>query len=183
MPTAEISGGRPEEIQRGSFVRCKRSRSLHFRGMNNEAPFAVEAALRRHFEREAHSQLGVTLRALLRSDADRLVCFDRSQVVDDFDVQRRYLVGCDIEQICMEAAQRDAHLLPAVGYVLSDERSRPERGAWLVRDDGAVVDPARSRRPFLGALGVKLRASEAALWTPSHPGAVGERSVAGLRVA
>ncbi|MEZ5076973.1 MAG: hypothetical protein R2725_05980 [Solirubrobacterales bacterium] len=140
-----------------------------------ETPFAVEAALRRHFHRETTgSQFGATLWQLVRSDQDRLVYFDGGRVIEDYDVQRRYVVGAD-ERVAIEAHQSDPSLTPVFGWVLSDPQIRPEQAAWLVSDDGDLLDPARSRRPFVGGLGVVLRATEIAAWTPDTVYAVALR--------
>lgn len=150
--------------------------------MSDQAPFAVQAALRRHYEREVHSQLGVTLRALLRSDGGRLAYFDATQVVNDYIVQRRYVAG-EVERVAIEAAQNDPNLSAAVGYEIGDLQSRPLESAWLVDGDGQVIDPAKSRRPVLGFLGVVLRSGELANWTPEQPGAVAERVTERMRVS
>lgn len=148
--------------------------------MNAEAPFAVEAALRRHFEREAHSQLGVTLRTLTRSDAARVTFWDGSLTVDNFHVQRKHVEG-EAERVVIEAAQLDATLTPCIGYVLSDSQHRPEASAWLLDQDGNVIDPSRRLRDVLGYFGIALRATEAANWTPTQPHAVAEGNVSGLQ--
>lgn len=136
--------------------------------MSDEQPFAIQAALRRHFEREVHSPLGVTLSQLLRTDAGRLQFFDPNRIVESFEIQRRYVVG-DVERIVIEAAQWDPTLSAAIGFELEDLQVRPEPSAWLVTADGDVIDPARSRRPVLGFLGIVLRNGEASNWTPELP--------------
>lgn len=176
MPETEISGGRPLEIRRGSFAACKRLPSLHFWGMTDEAPFAIQAALRRHFEREAHSQLGVTLQSLIRSDSSRLQFWDGNLVVDDLHIQRKYVEG-EAERVVIEAAQLDATLTPCIGYVLVDPQYRPTASAWLIDGDGNLIDPARRVRDSLAYIGVALRLTEAANWTPTQPHAVAERSI------
>ncbi|HVX33284.1 MAG TPA: hypothetical protein VHA80_09105 [Solirubrobacterales bacterium] len=132
--------------------------------MTPEAPFSVQAALVRHFEREVGSQLGMTLRALTRSDRDRLTFWDGDRIVDDFHVQRKYIDGRD-QQVVIEAAQLDGTLTPCVGY-LYVPNSRPVEGAWLLTADGDVIDPARRLRQVEGLYGIALRATEAANWTP-----------------
>ena len=150
--------------------------------MTDEAPFAVEAALRRHFEREAHSQLGVTLQTLIRSDGSRLQFWDGNVTVDDFHIQRRYIEG-EVERVVIEAAQLDATLTPCIGYVLTDLQHRPDPSAWLLNQEGNIIDPAhRVRREGLGYFGVALRATEAANWTPHQPHAVAESAVSRLAV-
>ena len=155
-------------------------KSLQSRGMSAESLFAVQAALRRHYERERHSQLGITLRTLTRSDAARLNFWDGSLTIDNYMVQRRYVDG-EIERCVIEAAQADATLAPCIGYTLEGGH-RPEASAWLLDHDGNVIDPARRLREVQGYLGVALRSTEAANWTPSQPHAVGERSI-GLQPA
>jgi hypothetical protein len=151
--------------------------------MTNEAPFAVEAALRRHVEREAQSLLGVTLQSLVRSDASRLTFWDGNLIVDDFHVQRRYVEG-EADRVVIESAQLDAALTPCIGYVLTDLQHRPEQSAWLLDREGNIIDPVRRvRRDGLGYFGVALRATEAANWTPSQPHAVAEGNVSGLQLA
>jgi hypothetical protein len=149
--------------------------------MTSEAPFSVQAALVRHFEREFSSQLGMTLRALLRSDRDRLTFWDGNLIVDDFHIQRKYIDGAD-QKVVIEAAQRDATLTPCIGYLYVPD-SRPIEGAWLLTADGHIVDPARGLRQVQGFLGVALKRSEQASWTPETPHAVSERRVHGHRVA
>jgi hypothetical protein len=130
-----------------------------------ETPFAVEAALGRHVHREStSSQFGAVLWQLVRSDQDRLQFFDGSRVVEDYLIQKRFVDGED-QRVCIEAHQADHSLRPVFGFVLAERQARPEQAAWLVRD-GDVIDPARSRRPFVGGIGVVLRATEIAAWTP-----------------
>jgi hypothetical protein len=148
--------------------------------MTNEAPFAVQAALVRHYEREFSSPLGITLRALGRSDRDRLTFWDGNLIVDDFHVQRKYIDGED-QRVVIEAAQLDGTLTPCIGYLYVSD-SRPIEGAWLLNADGNVIDPARRLRQVEGLYGIALRATEAANWTPETPHAVAERPVHGHRV-
>jgi hypothetical protein len=148
--------------------------------MTAEAPFSVLAALTRHYEREFSSQLGMTLRALQRSDRDRLEYFDGNRIVDNFDVQRRYFVGAD-QQVVMEAAQRDGTLTPCIGYLFVPD-SRPVEGAWLLTADGHIVDPARGLRQVQGFFGIALKRSEVANWTPETPHGVTERASHRMRV-
>jgi hypothetical protein len=143
--------------------------------MPDEAPYAVRAALRRHYEREAAAPLGVTLRRLLRSDADRLRFWDGRLTVANVHVERKY-VDREDERIAIEAAQLDGTLTPAFGYVVT-AGSRPQESAWLIDGNGNVIDPARRVRDVQGYLGVALRRAEAAHWTPSQPDAVGERAI------
>jgi hypothetical protein len=150
--------------------------------VTDEAPFAIEAALRRHAERETHSQLGITLQALVRSDASRLQFWDGSLTIDNFHVQGKYVDG-EIERVVIEAAQRDATLTPCIGYALTDSQQRPERSAWLLDLEGNIVDPARRLRDVRGFFGLALRATEAANWTPTQPHAIAEGNVSGLQVA
>lgn len=150
--------------------------------MTDEAPFAVQAALRRHFERETHSQLGITLQALVRSDGSRLQFWDGSLTIDHFYVQGKYVDG-EIERVVIEAAQRDATLTPCIGYALTDSQQRPEPSAWLLDLEGNIVDPARRLRDVRGFLGVALRATETANWTPTQPHAVADGNVSGLQMA
>lgn len=149
--------------------------------MTNEAPFSVTAALIRHYHREFSSQLGVTLRALQRSDRDRLTFWDGSLIVDNFDVQRRYFTGAD-QQVVIEAAQRDAKLTPCIGYLYVPD-SRPVEGAWLLTADGHIVDPARGLRQVEGFFGIALTPGERSRWTPTQPGAVAERAVSRHKIA
>lgn len=156
--------------------------SVYNSHMADLAPFGVQAELRRHFEREHQTQLGIVLRQLLRSDADRLDYFDGSRVEDDFRVQRRFVPG-EAERVCIEAAQNDADLTPCFGYLLADDKSRPMATAWLLRNsDNSIIDPGRGQHPFIGALGVALKATEAGNWTPHTPGAVAESNVSRLAI-
>jgi hypothetical protein len=148
--------------------------------MADEAPYAVEAALRRHFEREAQSQLGVTLRALTSSDADRLTFWDGTRGIGDHRVQQRYIES-EAERVVIEAAQRDGTLTPCIGYALTDIQYRPEESAWLLDREGNIIDPAYLR-DVLGYFGVALRATEAANWTPTQPDRVTEGNVSRLAV-
>jgi hypothetical protein len=147
---------------------------------DTEAPFAVEASLRRHFERERDSQLGFTLRALLRSDASRLQFWDGSLTIANEHVESKCIAGNE-ERVAIEAARRDPTLTACVGYVLIDSQQRPEPGAWLIQE-GNIVDPARGLREAAAFLGLALRATERELWTPTHPHAIAERDVARLAV-
>lgn len=146
-------------------------------------PFAVRASLTRHAEREAAAggQLALTLRTLTRSDHERLEFWGCDQVVDNFEVQRRYAEG-DVQRVVIEAAQRDASLIPCFGFSVEEGR-RPTDDAWLIDAAGGVVYPARRLRDPQGFLGVRLRATEASLWTPHQPHAVAERIADRVRVA
>lgn len=145
-----------------------------------EAPFAVQAALRRHFERERDSALGVTLRMLTRSDASRLQFVDGTLIVDDRRIERKY-VETEDERVTIEAAQLDASLTPVFGYAVTSG-SRPQEAAWLLTSDGHLIDPARRNRDAEGFLGVALRRTEVANWLPDHRSAVAEQDVHRLAV-
>lgn len=151
--------------------------------MDGEQPFAVQAALRRHFAREVHTPRGIALGALIRSDRDRLQFWDGCLVVGDPYIERKFVDG-ETERVVIEAAQSDPTLRAAIGYVVTPGH-RPEEAAWLIRD-GKLIDPARRIRRdnrAQGYLGVELRDTEAANWTPAQPHAVGERDVHRQRVA
>ncbi|HEX4669234.1 MAG TPA: hypothetical protein VH275_04585 [Solirubrobacterales bacterium] len=151
--------------------------------MENEQPFAVQAALHRHFAREVAAPRGVALGALIRSDRDRLQFWDGCQVVGDTHVERKFVVG-ESERVVIEAAKLDPTLSAVLGYVVTPKH-RPEEAAWLIRD-GKVIDPARRIRRdnrAQGYLGVQLRATEVVNWTPTHPLAVAERGAHRQRLA
>jgi hypothetical protein len=135
--------------------------------MSDEAPFAVTAALVRHFHREAHSPLGIALTQLSRSDRDRLQFFDGSRIVRDAVVERKYVDG-ESERVVIEAALSDPTLRACLGYVSIAGRC-PEEFAWLLDADDGIVDPAWSQHRHLtidGFYGVALRATETANWLP-----------------
>jgi len=140
---------------------------------------AVKTELMEYAKSQAGTRLGRTLGALTRSDRDRLTYWSGSLVVPHAVIERMDIPGSD-EAVVISAAGRFAELRACIGFVVC-ENAQPTASAWLVLN-GAVIDPARSRRTLLGCYGVELRASEAANWTPTQPSAVAERDSSRHRV-
>lgn len=150
----------------------------------SEQPFAVQAALSRHFAREVHSPLGIALGALIRSDRERLQFFDPMLITRNSLIERKYVDG-EAERVVIETAQNDPTLRACLGYV-SFAKRRPEEFAWLLTEDGEVIDPAWSQHRHLtvqGFYGVALRNIECANWLPGQRHAVAERDVHRQRLA
>jgi hypothetical protein len=141
---------------------------------------AVKSQLTEFARRQAGTRLGRTLGELSRSDHDRVTFWPGSAVVAHYAAERLDDPGND-EAVCIFAAERFALMRAAIGYVLHED-SDPQAGSWLVLND-AVVYPPRQRRYPVGFLGIALRPTEAALWTPTQPGSVARRGVSGHKLA
>jgi hypothetical protein len=160
--------------------------SRYNQGVTNEATFGTIAALTRHFHREAHSPLGVTLRRLARSDRDRVRFFDAVALIHNPLIERKHVDG-EVERVVIEAAQSDPTLIAAIGYGSISGR-RPEEFAWLIDAEGGIIDPAWSIHRTVtveGFYGVALGNVETANWLPGdhQRHAVSERDSARQRVA
>jgi hypothetical protein len=132
---------------------------------------AVKHQLTAYAQAQAGSRIGRTLAALTRSDRDRLN-FWAGPAVAHHTVEGMDRPG-DEEAAAIAAAGRFGELRAAIGFVLC-EGSQPTMSAW-VDLNGALIDPARSRRTLLGCLGVALRHTERSNWTPTQRHRVAER--------
>jgi hypothetical protein len=136
----------------------------------------VETELRDFAASRSLSRVGKTIAALLRSDSGRLQFWDGSSTVQHVAVQNTY--NGDEELTTMYAAERYANMRACVGWIAIDGYPM-QSGAWLTLN-GSVIDPAGAGRDALGFLGVQLKATEAALWTPTQRHAVAESRVSGF---
>jgi hypothetical protein len=139
---------------------------------------SVEQQLIDYASSRAHSRVGRTIGALLRSDRDRLQFWDGGSAVQHLAVQGTY--SGDEELCVMFAAERYANMRACIGYVMVDGYG-PMPGAWLTLN-GSVIDPAGKGRNALGFYGVELGHVERANWTPTQRHAVAERGVSRLAV-
>jgi hypothetical protein len=144
----------------------------------SDSSATVEQQLKDYAISQAGSRVGRTIGDLLKSDRDRIQFWPGSSAVQHVGVQGAY--AGDEELTTMFAAEKYANMRAAIGYV-AIEGYPSQAGAWLVLRD-CVIDPAGAGRTCLGFLGVELKRTEAALWTPSQRGAVAERGVHGLAV-
>jgi hypothetical protein len=144
----------------------------------SDSSATVEQQLIDYAATQASSRLGRTIGALLRSDRDRLQFWDGSSTVQHFAVQSAY--NGDEELTVMYAAERYVNMRACIGFVAIDGYPT-QAGAWLTLND-SVIDPAGRGRDALGFYGVQLKATEAALWTPTHRDQVAVRGVHGLAV-
>lgn len=145
--------------------------------------YAIRHSLMRAYERDlgAAGSLALTLKTLSRSDRDRLAYFDGSRVIRHSAIENLWRDG-EVEAVTIQVAAETSGLSACIGYAVEDG-CRPEASAWLLDRDGRIIDVAGRRRDALGFLGVALRATEVARWTPTQPHAVAISDLARSRAA
>lgn len=116
----------------------------------------------REWQDSATGEVADALRGLLRSDRTRLTYWE-GPAPQNAGIEAQDGAG-DAVAVAVGAARREPYVFACIGWIETPEGIAPH--AWCLTPDG-IADPARERLGATGYLGVELRESELARWTPT----------------